>query len=175
MVAEAGDGLRHRLAAGQIALLGIGADEQRQAQVWQLRQDAIVPERGAFGEGRIVAAIGRDAGIAEAHGDDGNAGLVVECVAIKLKPVAQAIAAAVIEGQAGFVDTGAGGLADDEETGAGGGADDRARPQRQEWRADGAGARLGKSFGKIWEQDGLNSISPPAEPTVTDRGEPNYG
>src|SRR3546814_9499273 len=57
--------------------------------------------------------------------------LVIEQLRRQLQPVAQAIAGAVIPGDAGFMHTGAGRLADDQEARAGGSAHHWARPQRQ--------------------------------------------
>src|SRR3546814_2609495 len=55
-----------------------------------------------------------------AHRHDGDTTLVIEQLRRQLQPVAQAIAGAVIPGDAGFMHTGAGRLADDQEARAGG-------------------------------------------------------
>src|SRR3546814_13652907 len=98
--------------------------------------------RRALPARRAVAAVGVDARIAEAHRHDGDAALVVERLAPDLQPVAQAVARAVVPGNAGLVHAGAGCLADDQQFRAGRSAHHGARSQRQLRRAEPAGARF---------------------------------
>ena len=126
----------------------VAADEQRQADIRHQRQQLVAPERGAFGARWRVAAVGQAAGIAEAHRDDGNAGFVVEGVAVHLQPGAQAVAGRVVEREAGLVHRGARRLAGNQQTCRGGDTDDRTRAKRQVLGADAAGADFGGKRGE---------------------------
>jgi hypothetical protein len=107
-----------------------------------------VPGGRAFGAGRSVSAIGQAAGIAEAHRHDGDAGDVVELVAAKVEPQAEALAGGIVPRDAGFVDFRARGLPDDEQPGGRGDAENRAGSQRQMRGAEGAGAGFGAEAGE---------------------------
>ncbi len=113
--------------------LGVLADEEGEAEVRQVFEKAGVPEGGAFRAGWEVAALPFSR-VAEAHGDDGDAGFVVEFVAGELEPVAEAVAGGVVPGDAGPVDAGAGGLSDEEDAGGDGDPE------------DGTGAEGGRCF-----------------------------
>ena len=104
------------------------------------------PARGA-GRGRgEVAALREAAGIAEAHGQDGDLGRVVEGGLIEAEPVPQAIAARVLERDAAGMGDAAWRLARDHQARFGRCLQDRARPGRQ--LAEGAGASVGKEGAK---------------------------
>jgi hypothetical protein len=51
-----------------------------------------VPQRGTFWTGWGIAAVQQAAGIAKTHWHDGNAALIVECVAVHLQPGSQTVA-----------------------------------------------------------------------------------
>jgi hypothetical protein len=82
------------------------------------------------------------AGVAEAGGDDGDAGGVVELVAVEAQPAAEAITGGIVPRDAGLVDAAAGGLADDEDAGGRGGTKDGLGREREVKGAEGAGAGL---------------------------------
>lgn len=148
MRAEGADVLGHRSAA-EHAGHGVAADDQGEVDLGHERDQAGVPERRADRDGRGVAAVGETAGIAEAHGDDGDIGCVVEHVAGEAGPVAKAVAGGVVPGDARGVDFGAGGLADDEQAGSRGNLDDRAGTEREGAGALGASARFGGGLGQV--------------------------
>ncbi len=62
-----------------------------------------MPGGRAFWPGRFVAVTSIEAGIAEPHGHDYNAGLVVKYIPVQGQPGAQHIVAAVVPGNAGFL------------------------------------------------------------------------
>ncbi len=90
------------------------------------------------------------AGVAEAHRQDGDLGRVVESGFVETEPVAQPIAARVLEGDAAGVGDAAGGLAGDDEAGVGRGLEDWAGAEGK--LAEGAGAGVGE---KVMERPGL--------------------
>src|ERR1043165_1171104 len=101
-----------------------------------------MPKRRTFGTRRQIAPFRIAPRIAEAHTDDGDARLVVECIAIDIEPLAQTIAAPVVKGEAGLMHLRAGRLTDDEKPRRGMAANDRPRTQRQLRRANRASANL---------------------------------
>lgn len=105
-------------------------------------QQAVAPQGGAFRAGRGVAAGGEAAGIAQAHGDDGDAAAVVECLFVDPHPFAQAIAGRVGKGDAGLMRFGAGRLTGDQDARRGCDVQYGARFKRERWRACTAGAHL---------------------------------
>ena len=144
IVAPGGDGLGHAgLSPGhEMEVLGVAAHQQNHFDPRHQGEEAILPARRAFGAGWAVAAMAVDAGIAESHRQDGDPRDVVESIAIEGEPVAQAIAAGVVPGDAGLMHLGARRLADDQEPRGGGDPEDRPGPQRQMVLADPAGPRL---------------------------------
>ena len=103
------------VACAQVPGLGRSADDQAQFDIGQGVHDACVPCLAAdFGRWQ-VGAFGGVAGKAEGHGDDGDVGFVVELRRREAEPVAQSVAGGIVEGDAGFMDAHAGGLACDEE------------------------------------------------------------
>src|SRR5215813_11455265 len=82
-------------------------------------------------------------GIAEPHRHQSDTRLVIKELAADAEPIAQPVAAAVVEGEPGLVHAGAGRLADDQQTGRGQTAHDGARAERQFRGAAGAGSDLG--------------------------------
>src|SRR5215472_12036967 len=144
MFAPGVDRLGHRAARTfvQVILDGVGAHEQRERNVRQTLEDGSVPARRALLSRRQVAAVGVDARIAEGHTDDRDAPLVVESLAGDAQPLAQAVAAAVVEGESGHVHARARRLAHDQQAGARRAPYHRPRSQRQMLRTDRAGAHL---------------------------------
>lgn len=99
-----------------------------------------MPPWRAFGAGRGVATIWEAAGVAETHGNDGDAGRVVELLAIQVQPRTQSVTGCVVPGDAGFMDFGSRRLADDEQSRGFRHPKDRARAEREVRGADRAGA-----------------------------------
>ena len=58
--------------------LSIGADRQYKLELRQVVEQGFMPKLGAFRARRKIAAIFILPGKAKAHGDDGDAGLVVK-------------------------------------------------------------------------------------------------
>lgn len=92
----------------------IAADQQGQLDLGEIRAQSWMPERRAFRPRRQIPAARIAAGIAETHTHNRDAGLVVEGVAVEHEPLAQPVAAPVVEGKPGFVHPRAGRLADDQ-------------------------------------------------------------
>jgi len=76
-----------------------------------------VPSRCTFRPRRQITPFEIAAGVAEAHWHNRHSVLIVKCVAVDCQPVAQALTAAVIERQTGFVHPRSRRLADDYEPG----------------------------------------------------------
>lgn len=140
--APGADGLGEGFFAAWAEVMGLGvlADEEGELAVGKVGEEFVEPVFGAFSARGQVAATGVAAGVAIAHGDDGDAGGVVERVAVNVHPCAEPIAAGVVPGDAGFVDLCAGRLADDEDAGGGLEAEDGIGPEGEFLRADAAGA-----------------------------------
>ena len=80
--------------------LRIGTDRKHELELRQPIEQGWMPELGALGSRRKVSAMRVLPRKAEAHGDDGDAGFVVELLRAHPHPVAQAVAGGVGEGNA---------------------------------------------------------------------------
>lgn len=141
-LAPSPDGFGHVrfLAVAQIALQGVGSDEERERKFGQGREQRRVPQRRAFLSRRKIVTGRIVAGKAEAHADDGDEFFIVERLAIHAEPIAQAVAGWIVERQARFVHANTGRLRDDANLRRHAGPDDGARLVRQVWRTNAAGA-----------------------------------
>src|SRR6478672_4213703 len=120
-----------RLArAAEKMRLCILADQQREADVRQQRQQAGMPGASALRARGCITGAGL-AGIAEAHRHDRHAPWVVERVGVEAKPFAQTTPAGVVPRNAARVHASARGLSDDEQTRGPRGAQHRAWSERQ--------------------------------------------
>ena len=70
--------------------LGVLPDEQDELQIAESGKHALTPQLRAFAARRQIAAVGVEAGEAEAHGDDGDDPWIVENVLADVEPAAQA-------------------------------------------------------------------------------------
>lgn len=77
--------------------LRITADQKRDLDIGQGFQQAGPPGRGTAFHRGTVTTLCVIAGKAEPHGDDGNAGLVIEFILRDPHPVAQAFARRIVE------------------------------------------------------------------------------
>lgn len=116
-------------------------DQEREFHVRQPLEQPRAPRGNAFRPWRQVAR-GAGAGKAEPHRQDGHAALVVELGSCDSHPVAQPLAARVVEGNASFVDTPARRLARNEDARVRMQLQHRSYAMGQPFRADGAGADL---------------------------------
>jgi hypothetical protein len=80
--------------------LRIGADREHELKLRQPIEQGFMPKLGAFGSGRQIATIFILPGKAKAHGDDGDARLVVKLLRTDPHPIAQAVAGSIGEGNA---------------------------------------------------------------------------
>src|SRR5437867_13456561 len=83
--------------------LGIGADQEREADLAEMRPDPRMPGRRTDRDRRLIAAVLVDARIAQPGGQDGDPRHVVESLAIELQPVPETISASVVPRYAGFM------------------------------------------------------------------------
>ena len=141
VLAEVLDVVGHAAWAEDVGL-GVAADEEGELDVGHGGEEGGSPFGGAFGAWGEVSALGVAAGVAEAHGEDGDAGGVVELVFGHAEPGAEADSAGVGPGGTADVDLGAGGLAGDEDGGGGADAKDGAGAEG-EAGAERAGSDLG--------------------------------
>ncbi len=74
-----------------------------------------MPKRRAFRPRRQVAATNMGAGVTQSDRDDCDARFVVETVAVKVEPLSKAVAAGIVPRDTRRVNTGAWGLADDQQ------------------------------------------------------------
>jgi len=81
-------------------LLGVGADRQHKFELRQAFEQGSMPKLGAFHSGWKIATIFVLPGKAKAHGDNGDAGVVVKLLRAHAHPVAQAVAGRISEGNA---------------------------------------------------------------------------
>lgn len=123
--------------------LGVLADEEGELAVGKVGEELVEPEISARFSWREVAAAWVAAGIAVAHGDDGDARLIVESVAVEVHPFAEPVATGVVPTEACRVDFCAGGLPDNEDTRGGVGAQGGVRSEG-EVGAMAAGAHFGQ-------------------------------
>lgn len=96
-----------------------------------------MPERRTFRPRWKIPAI-TATGITEAHRHEAKTLEIVKCVAINTEPVAQAITAGIVPGNAGGVNACSGRLSGDDNARSFINTDDRSRAQRQMCSADGA-------------------------------------
>src|SRR5258708_36092606 len=101
-----------------------------------------------FSPRSAIAGVGIVAGETETHRHDGHGGLVVEGLAVEPDPVAQPIAARVVERKARVVHADPRRLADDRKTGRYTRPKHRAHALRQMRLADPAGTDLRQEKGK---------------------------
>ena len=120
MVTPVLDTFGDALAVAEVPVLRIGPDQEREANIGQAVEDICAPGLGADFRGRQVGAFGVIAGEAEGHGNDGDAGAVIEGVVVHAHPFAEAVAGAVPERRIGLVDAQARRLSGDQDTRAGG-------------------------------------------------------
>ena len=120
--------------------MGILADDQRQGDVGQKSQKRLAPLRGAFRPWRKVAGLGRPR-VAEAHGENSNFRRIIKYATVNTHPAPQAVAAGIIEGNAGCMHPPARRLAHNQNAGRLGNLENRARAERQMGLADIAGPR----------------------------------
>ncbi len=106
------------------------ADDERERDGAELAQDFLAPGSGAFGTRRRVAGLAR-AGITKAHRQNCHALRVVKRFPVEAEPVAEAVAAGVIKGNAGCVNLTARRLPGDEDARSAGDLQDGARAERQ--------------------------------------------
>src|SRR5262245_26897718 len=95
-----------------------------------------MPGRPAFRARRLVAAGGIGPGKTEPHGNDGDLPLVIKPIAIDLEPSPQAIARAIVPGNARLMDDAARRLTDNQEPGTRRSAQDRPAAKGQLGSAD---------------------------------------
>lgn len=134
------------LLLGQVKMLGVGADEERELHIGEKVAELVVPERGAFRPGWIVAgvfAFGAFARIAEAHGHEADVG-AVEDIFRGAEPCAEAVSGDIVKWAVSGMGVSAGGLAGDEDAVGGREAHDGARTEGQVGGAEGAGADGGE-------------------------------
>jgi hypothetical protein len=79
-------------------------------------QQALVPKRCTLGTGRVIASIFSSAWITKSDRKDRNSRSIVERRAIKLQPVAQAIAACIIPRYPALMDLAPWRLTDDQKS-----------------------------------------------------------
>ena len=91
--------------------LSVDADEERQFDGRQTRQQRPAPQRRATGRRRIIATLRVCARKAEGHGRDPDPRISMEGGTVHPKPVAQAVAGRVVEWQAAHMHTSTGRLA----------------------------------------------------------------
>lgn len=144
------DGLAEGIlsAPGQVAGLGVTADEQGQLDFREKAAQARMPQRGALGARREIATF-PFARIAESGGDNGYAVFVVEDLPRQPEPGAQTVPGRVVPRNAGFVDAPSRGLADDQQPCGGGGAKHRAGRAGENARADRACADFAQQTAKL--------------------------
>lgn len=137
-----GDGF---VLLGEVVVQGVAADEDGELYVGHGLDESGVPFGGAFGAWGEVATLAR-AGVAEAHGDQGDEVGVVELFVGDVEPFAEALAGFVVPGDAGLVRDGAGGLADDHDARLLRALQQRARLGGEVLGADRAFACVGDDF-----------------------------
>ncbi len=145
-----GDGLSHGGFAfvAEVEFLGVLADEEGESQVFELLADFGMPERGAFGARWEVAPFDVGAGVAEAHGDQGEAFGIVEFFGGDIQPGAKAVTAGVRPGFIVDVGEASRGLADDHDFCVGMEIDRGTRRIGEVFSADGAGVdQVEEAFG----------------------------
>lgn len=125
----------------QVPVDRVTADGEGQFNGTELFEDPLPPGFGALGTRRQVTARA-GARVAEAHRHDGDATGVVERVAVNAEPGSQAVAAGIVERDAGGVDLPARCLSGDEEAGSRRQADHRTRTQWKVNFAETAGPYL---------------------------------
>ena len=106
------------------------AEQDRHPDIRHASEQLRSPDRRAFGPGRQITALPR-AGIAKAHRDQGDPIRIIEGHAIDTEPIAQAVAARIIERAAFLMRDPPRRLPDDQEPRLRPGLKDRARPQRE--------------------------------------------
>lgn len=107
--------------------LGIASYQQGEFDCRQASEDPFMPQGGALRARRPVASVPVPARIAEPHGHDGNAPVVVEDGPVDGHPRSQAVTAGIVPGDAAGMDTGAWCLSDDQQPRTRFGPDDGTR------------------------------------------------
>ena len=111
--------------------LGVLPDEQNELQIGESRKHALAPQLRAFAARGQVAALGVEAGEAEAHGRDGDDLWIVENVLADAEPAAQPDARRIGVGTARGMDPDARRLAGDANARGGRDLEDGPRLMRQ--------------------------------------------
>ena len=124
----------------EVMLLRVLSGENREFDVRHEREQLREPKLRAFLSRAQIAAAFVSSGIAVAHGNDRDARLVVEGLAIYIHPFAQTVAAGVVPGDARRVYFRSRRLAYDQNACSSGRAQHRARAQWQFAFAQAAGA-----------------------------------
>ena len=128
---------------GQVVCQGVLANHQRKALLPQRRKQWRTPLGRALGPGRQIPrwALAR---IAQAHGHNGEQLRVVELLTAHAQPIAQTVAAGIVERNARFMHLAARSLGRNEYPGRWMKLQNRPRAQRQMRGAQGAGPDLGQ-------------------------------
>jgi hypothetical protein len=146
-----GFGKRLHISRTEVISLGVTSDEERQPYARQHRAQPGMPVRSALGPRGKISRFAR-ARIAQARGDDGDAALVVERVAVDPQPLAQEIARRIVPGNSALVHATPRRLADEQD------ASRRPRAQHRPGRigklglAHAAGADFGEQLRKFSSQ-----------------------
>src|SRR6266849_7366319 len=130
-------------ARAEVIGLGVAADEQREPDGGQMRAQLRMPVRRALGPRWEVARFARSR-VTQAGGNDGDAALVVEILALDAQPFAQQIARGVVPGNAALVHAPARRLPHDEDARRGRSAQHRPRRVGKMLLADSAGPNFGE-------------------------------
>jgi len=93
------------------------ADQKSQADIWQMRQQALMPERRTFRAWRPISSVSFGAGVAKSDRNDGDFRSIFKSRLVQPQPSAQTIPACVVPGNPGFMNLPSGCLADDQQTG----------------------------------------------------------
>ena len=123
----------------QIVGLSIRPDQQRQAMIRELRQDALMPSRGALFSRWFVSTAGFT-GIAKTHRHKGHPCRIVKLILRQARPFAQAVATRIVPWNAAGVYLRSWSLPDYEQPGGGRERNDGPHPIRQVTFAEAAGS-----------------------------------
>ena len=148
-----GFGHGHSPCLRQIMRLGVASYQQREFDCRQVTNDPFVPQGGALRTRRPVAAVPVPARIAETHGHDGNVPGVVKDGPVDGHPRSQTIAAGIVPGNAAGMNTGAGGLSNDQQPGSPLGPDDGSRAAGKDPGTHPAGADFLQQDGEAVDHD----------------------
>ncbi len=148
-----GFGHGHSSCQRQIVHLGVATNQQGKFDCRQAPEDPFMPQGRTLRARRPVATIPVPAGIAEAHGHDGNVPGVVEGCPVDGHPRSQTVTAGIVPRDAAGMDTGAWRLSDDQQPRTRLGPDDWPRAAGKDPGTHPAGANFLQQDGEAVDHD----------------------